>query len=250
MLLRFAAVALLALPAAASAQSATFELVVDGKPSGKDVFTLSKDKHGYKLSSRFGYNIHAHGAEFLDEFKFSDAYAYLEGSMTDKGDGQVITSYVPNKAHTEMSISRTVNGSQTSDFFAMKSDFVLLPPFDAGAAQALLLAASQTSAPMAFNVYSPVAGGSDGISREGAPPHRPSVDAKWSKGPDVAGTMDGKPVTTSTYLLATPNFHWIFYADPARTLLQCDLPDVKIKYVHQGFVLTEAAPAITAFAAH
>ena len=247
MLFRLAALAVFAMPIGAISQSATFDLIVDGKLSGKDAFTLSKDKRGYKLSSRFKYSIHAQEANFFDEFKYSDSYSYLEGSMTDQGETQVAISYVPNKPRTEINIGRVSSGLQSNDFFPIKPDFFLLPPFDAGATQALLLAVVQPAGPRALNIYSPVAGGVDGMHRDGAPAHRPSVDAKWSTGPDVAAMLDDKPLTAKTYLLATPSFHWIFYADQAHTLLQCDLPDVKIRYIRQGFRLAGAPVALSGF---
>jgi hypothetical protein len=230
----------LALPAAAIAQSASFDLVVDGKISGHDTYSLSKTKQGYKLSSKLRYNVHAAEGDFSNEYKFNGNYAYLDASLTENGSSPMMTSYVPNKTRTELTIGRVQSGSQATDFFPIKPDFFLLPPFDAGAVQGLLLAAMQPSAPSVFTVYSPTAGSDRG--------HSAAVDAKWVKGPGVSATLDGKPFTAQTFLLATPAFHWILYSDDAHNLLQCDLPSVKTSYIHQGFKLNDPAPAPAAFA--
>jgi len=242
MRLRFVLPALLAFPALALAQSASFDLVVDGKLSGHDTYNLAKDKHGYKLSSRLAYSFHAQEGHFVDEIKLKQDYSYIEASVSVESEQPLLISYVPNKTLTEMTIGRVQAGSQVTDFFPIKPNFFLLPLFDAGAAQILLYAAIQPSAPSTFNIYVP----SQGDSRM----HGSSADAQWAKGPDVAATLDGKTLPVHTFLLHTSDFRWIFYADDAHTLLRCDLPTGKTNYIRQGFKLTDSPPAPAAFDQH
>lgn len=226
------------LPVSAIAQAVTFDLVVDNKLSGRDTFTLAKDKHGYKLSSKYHYNVHAVDADFINQYRFSDSYSFVDATTVNNGSTPITISYTPNKPRTEVSVSRAQGGVADSSFFAIKKDFYLLPPFDAGMAQAILLAQAQPDAPQTLSIFSPDPGGVR---------NPVATDARWIKGPVVSGTLNGAAINAQTYLLIAPGFQWIFYAGDANTLLECDLPAVKTTYVREQFKLTAPPPRLAEF---
>lgn len=229
---------LFALPFCAAAQTANFDLVLDNKVIGKDTYTLGKARQGYRVSSRFSFRVHEASGDFLDEYTFKEGFALLSASRTNN-DTLMMTSFLPNKDWTELTIAHSQNGQSDSGFFAIKPDFFLLPPFDAGAVQALLLAATSPGGRTAFNLYVPPPVAVSSAPGRGAP--SPAFDATWSAGPASSGTLEGKPVDASSYILTAQGFRWIIYADGERHLLECDLPVAKTRYVRKGFVLSTSA---------
>ena len=183
--------------------------------------------------------MHGQDGDYSNDYKFNDSYAPLEVATSINSEQPTLISYIANKTRTEVTISRVSGGSQTNDFFAIKPDFFMLPPFDAGAAQAFLLASALPATPSTVNIYVPTF---NDIRTHGTP-----ADARFVKGPTVNGTLDGKPVTAKTFLLFTPDFRWIFYADDTNTLLQLDEPIAKASFVRQHFTLTDPPVTVGSF---
>ena len=253
MLLRSFTLALLAAAtAAATAQSNTFDLQIGMKSVGRSTYTLAKAKQGFKLSSHSTYHILGIDYDSANEFKFTDAYAYIEGGSN--GLNQMYTSYTPNKAHTDLVVGMVQAGVQDSHHLAIKPDFALLLPFDAGTAQVmLLLATTHPTVNNLYNVIVPSGGGGSGQGGANKPGTMPdpstdtpgghqamgnnAYDALWTKGPDTTGTLDGKPVTVHSYLLTSGKSVWTFYADDANTLMQLDNSMVKASYIRAKFKL-------------
>ncbi len=185
------------------AQSSTFDLQMAGHSMGRDSYTLSKAKQGYKLSSRLSYHINGVESDISDEFRLADDYHYLEGISSNDAI-QMRTSLVPNKARTDLTIGMTQGGAQDSHHLAIKPNFVLLPNFDAGAAQAVLLLA--TTHPTPDDLYDVVVPGAAPSHAPGAgagplpPPTRPPAVSRppeiWRMTP--TGQRAGTPPAPST----------------------------------------------------
>ncbi len=241
----------LLLAAPAIAQSAIFELHVEGKPVGKDSFVLAPAKQGFKLTSRYAVRYPGNEFDLKNEFKLDPSYNFLEGTTADTAT-LTQTSYLPNKPRTELSIARFQAGSQDAAILLIAPDIIILPAFDAGATQiALLHAVAHPSGDNAYKVVIPAAGGaSSSGGRRGAPPPSDSAaapsgllpgnhvyDGTWLKGIDVTGTLDGKPLTLHTYRLALGDARWIFFADDANNLMQVNVTALHASYIHTGFQL-------------
>jgi len=234
MLARAAVLLLAAFPAVLLAQSQTFDLKTENKVVGHDTYSMSKAKQGFKITSHYEYRADGREGEFANEYKLADDYAFGEISVTDNT-GHMHSSYVPTKARTAVTVSRFQAGAQDSTSVPIKTDLMVLPPYDVGAAQAVLLLA--TTHPSTNGIYSVIIpdGGKGGPA---------AVEAKWLKGREVTGTLDGKPVTLSTYLLATTTLRMAFFADSNNTLMQCDLPQLKTSYIRSKFKLDAVAPIL------
>lgn len=250
MLLRFAVLALVT-ATAATAQTNTFDLQSGGRSLGRASFTLARNKQGFRLSSHLSYHINGLESDISNEFKFSDAYAYVEGASSSIS-SQMHTSYVPNKARTDLVIGMVQGGVQDSHHLAIKPDLVIMPPFDPGAAQVMLLLA--TTHPTENNLYDVVVPGSVSEGRGGrgekAPPPEPSeggvghtptgnnaYDALFTKGPDSNGTLDGKPIAIHTYILTAGKNTWTFFVDDQGNLMQLDNSMVRASYIRTKFKL-------------
>jgi len=230
------------------AQSNSFDLMSGARNMGHVTYTFAKAKQGYKLTSRVSYHINGIDSDVSDEFKFSDTYTYLEGGASSVTT-QMHTSYMPNKARTDLTVGMVQAGVQDSHHLAIKPDFAVMPPYDAGAAQVMLLLA--TTHPTADNLYNIVVPGSGGAGAgKGAPPPDSSdasaphqapgnnaYDALWTKGPEAAGTLDGKPIALHTYILTAGKSTWTFFADDANTLMQLDNSMLKASYIRAKFKL-------------
>ena len=252
------AVSILLAPSAILAQASNFEIHVGGKPVGKASYTLSPAKGGYKLSSRYSYRLGATSGDFSEEFKFDPNYAYVDGTVSD-GNSQRKTSFLPNKTRTELSISSFLSGAEPTTFTTIKPDLMILPSFDPGAAQAiLLLATTHPTADNKYDVFLPGGGApAGGGGRRGGgpppvdaapaddamPPGNAAYEAIWVKGRDLTGTLDAKPVTVHTYLLGLGKARWIFFADDADHLLQLNATALHASYIRSGFKLDPIAPA-------
>jgi len=235
--------AVLAVSSAALAQSNTFDIQSGNRSIGRDVYTLAKAKQGYKLNSRPSTHFGGSESSMDSEFKYDDNYAFAVGSSSNMVT-QMHTSYTPDKGRTVLTIGMVQAGVQDSRYLDIKPDFAVMPPYDAGAAQVMLLLA--TTHPAAANLYDIVVPGS---ARSGPPsnatgeppvasrPANNAYDALWTKGPDTTGTLDGKPVQLHTYVLASGNTTWSFVADDTNTLMQLDVSNLNASYIRAKFKL-------------
>jgi hypothetical protein len=266
MLPRIAASALILFTALAHAQTNTFELRAGGAKIGQASYTLAKTKSGYRLSVRSDAQIGGHPSEVSEDFKYDENYAFQEGDI-DNRDMHVHNGYVPSKDRTEVVATVAHNGVQVSKSLVCKPAVALLPGFDPGAAQVMLLLA--TTHPTPTSSYSIIVpgggegggGGDDGASgggrggrghqsaaaapapgaaapqSQGPEPGGDAADGLWKKAQDLTGNLDGKSIPIHAYLLASGSFRWIFFADDANTLMQVTLPTLHATYVRQNFHL-------------
>jgi hypothetical protein len=252
MLLRLSALLLAVFAShAALAQNNTFELHLNGKKIGKDTFTISKAKQGYKISSHYSYSTLGYEGQYNAEYHFDDNYSLIDCGLDNTGT-MLHYAYTPNKAMSAINISTMQVGSQSSEFVDIKPDF--LPNFDPAAAQALLLHALTHPTPdNKYNVLipsfhsAPSGGGGKGSAPAAAPTAAPAGDslppgnhayeAVWIKGGPLTGTLAGRPIKIGTYALAFGNFRWIFFADEQNNLMQLNVTLIRASYIRSDFRL-------------
>jgi hypothetical protein len=229
---------------AAFAQTNTFDIQSGSRIIGKDSFTLGKIKQGYKLDSHPTSHFGGTDTSLQNEFKYDESYAFLVGSSADMVN-QIHISYTPAKARTSLVIGSVQAGVQDSRFLDIKPDFTVMPAYDAGAAQVmLLLAVTHPTATNLYNVVVPGAARSGTPSAaDGAPlptgprPGNFAYDPLWTKGPATTGTLDGKPIQLQTYVLTAGKSTWTFFADESNTLLQLDVSALNASYIRSKFKL-------------
>jgi hypothetical protein len=248
---------LLAVPAAGFAQISpaslnqpvTFELHLAGKPVGKDVYTITKSKQGYKLASHLEGKLHNSDLDFKDSISYTDDFSYLDFGQVAQGTNQQI-SYLLSKDHKEMTIAVVAAGrtSSSPDPINPTDALVVLPPFDAGAAQALLsYAVSHPTPQNHLSVYlTPGYSLGGGRPDPNAPP-APADDtlppgvhcftAVWLKGAPLTGTLGDKPVTVNSYALAFGKARFIFFADQDNNLMQVNVSLLHGSYIRENFKL-------------
>ena len=251
-------IALLAalLPAAAFAQIGTqpntFELHINGKKIGKDVYTFAATKHGYKTMSHTEGSIHANDFDYKYTFTFDENYGYVDGARIGQDTNQQ-DSWLPSKDRKEMTVAASAEGRTSSTFEPVGPDLVVLPAFEAGAAQALLLLATTHPAPKdTYSVYLTSGYGAAGGSApnpnaqpnpdETLPPGQHCFTALWVKGTPFTGTLDGKPLNINSFMLAFGKFRWIFFADEQNNLMQVNVSLLHASYIRENFKLDPPKP--------
>ena len=238
--------------APAFAQSATFDLKLGDRVIGRDSFSLSTGKGNAKLSSHVSYHINGQESASTNDFRYSDVYVFLQGGSSNDTN-QTHYSFQLDKSRTDITIGSIQAGAMDSKHLPTKPDLMLLPVFDAGAAQAaLLLAIKHPSDKNLYSVFVPASRGG-GSAPAGNDPSAVSAqgtggggqgnfvyDALFQKGPDATGTLDGKPVTLHSYTLTSGQNVWTFYADDSNTLMQADASMLSAHYVRAKFALDAA----------
>lgn len=253
-------VPLVSMPLAAAGQSNTFDIVVEGKRIGKDVYTIDKDKKGFHAASRLTVRAGGVDQDLSGDYAFDENYAFK--SLTITSHTQTATFfYTANKAQTQLDIILQT-ASRVAGGITIFPDLMFLSPFDPAALQvALLLAVTHPAKDDMYDAYVPSFGGGGGGGRRGSEP--PAADvatagtepagipyhAKWFKGGDSGGKLDGKATLLHTYLLGYGRARYYLYADLNNQLMEVDLPGVKTSYVRANFQLN-AAPAAAATAHH
>ena len=248
------AAALLAVSAFAPAygQSATFDLRLGDKVIGRDSYSLSSGKGSARLSSHVTYHISGQESSSSNDFRYSDAYLFQQGGSNNDAT-QTHYSFQLDKSRTDLTIGSVQAGNMDSHHLPAKPDFMVLPAFDAGAAQAtLLLAVTHPSEKNLYSVFvharsaaGAAPGGNDAaaMAQQGGPAQTQGnfvYDALWQKAADAAGTLDGKPVTLHTYTLTSGKNVWTFYADNANLLMEADVSMLGARYVRAKFTLDAA----------
>lgn len=227
----------------ALAQTNVFDLHLQGKEVGHDTYTLTKGKTGYKVASHLSGAYKNTDLDFKDAISYDENYLFLDGSQTSQNTNSQF-SYLPSKDRKEMTIAVAANGHTSSNFEPITgTDLIFLPPFDAGAAQALLLQA--VLHPAEKDLYTVYLTSNYGMfASPGSEPLPGGIHyfkAVWLKGVPLTGLLDGKQIPINTYALAFGKFRWIFFADEQNNLMQVNVSLLRGSYIRSKFKLN--APA-------
>jgi hypothetical protein len=246
---------LVALSAAsfAAAPANSFNLVsTAGKNIGNASYTISKDKNGYHIVGKFQYRLGSsmqaesntgdthmssgvmfNEGQFTEDFKVSEDGNFISG-YTQNSTNQIMTSFQPNKAGTELTVNQIQGGIGlgSHDLELPKPNFLVVPDFDPGSLQLFLTTA--LAHPHNDKTYLfVVPAGSNPRGRENA------LYITLQLAPDtLEGTLDGKPVKVMHYLMGYHVGKADLYTDDAGTLMQADMGLLNTSYIRAKFALT------------
>ena len=253
----------------AAAQTGAFELFISGSKSGKASYKIEKAKYGFKLTGRYQFKIPqtptmpTMTADFTDDFKLNDSYAFLEGQTEDHSNYAHHYALSTDKQSKQLTVASYSGTLPNSTFVEVKPGFLVLVPLDPATSEAVLLAAlTHPSGDGTYTLFvaDPAGGGggSGGHRGKGAPaastdpdstdaggtdPGNDAYDARVIKGKDSGGMLDGKVVLLHTYLLAYGNTRYVMYADADNNLMQINAPALKASYIRAGFKLNAPGTA-------
>jgi hypothetical protein len=208
--------------AARAADKNNFVLLNSGRPIGSASFTIEKGKDGYRERSQYG----IHESQYNDDFKVDENGNFVSGYTQDSLT-QAMSTFQVNKQRTELMV--TMAHAYNSQTLALPNpNFLVLPDFDPGAVQVLLL--TLLAHPHPDSLYYLVIPGQDSTNNN-------AVRIESASG--ASGTLDGKPVSLKhvhmVYLKGTAEL----YADQDGNLMEADMDILHTNYVRAKFVMSK-----------
>jgi len=244
-------------PAFAAAPANSFNLVgPGGKTIGNAAYTITKDKNGYHVTSKFQYRLGStvgtentsgdtrmntavafNEGQFTEDFKVSEEGSFLSG-YTQNSTNQIMTSFQPNKTGSSVTVNQIQGGIGlgSHDLPIPKPIFLVVPDFDPASLQLFLTTAMAHPHDDKTYLFI-VPAGSNPKGRE-----QPEYVVLQLAPDTLSGTLDGKPVALHHYLLG---YHSgkpsDLYVNDAGDLMQADITPLKVSYIRAKFALTSAA---------
>jgi len=208
--------------AAFAAEKNNFMLLNTGRPVGRASYTIDKGKDGYRIRSTFGVG----ESQTSADFKVDENGNFLSG-YTQDAQTQAVSTFQVNKPRTSLMVTLTHSyNSQTLPL--AKPDFLVLPNFDPGTLQVLLL--TSLAHPHADSIYYLVIPGQDSTNNNAVRIDSTSV---------ASGTLDGKPVSLKHYHMVYLKGTAELYADQDGTLMEADMDILHTNYVRANFVMSK-----------
>jgi len=208
---------------AATTQSASFVISQHGHNVGTASYTFTGVAGGYHGTALV--NISMKGLDYsLSKDEQLDTASHLKSAVLSGTVNGSAVSIIARPDASQLLLNISANGRSSSSHLALHPAAVLLPDFDPGALQTLLvLAAAQNNRDLWAII----------------PKQQGSVQAiTLATYPDEHGTFNGKPVTLH-HVAATINNQPIdLFASDQNQLMQAELPADGFALVRTGFLLT------------
>ncbi|HVZ84883.1 MAG TPA: hypothetical protein VG893_14500 [Terracidiphilus sp.] len=218
--------AVLGVAVTAHGQTADFLVSQHGKQVGTASFRIAPAAQGYDSTSLV--NVSMQGLDYAlsknEELTASREIMHSQISATVNGEAVSIT-VAPDSAQLLMNTS--ANGRSTTTRLAAHAEAVLLPDFDPGALETLLVLAAAHDNGGLWAVIPKQAGSVDAVTL-----------ATYA---DEKGTLDGKPITVHHLVATIAGAQTVLFSGPDNELLQAELPQDGFALVRKGFVLTPPA---------
>lgn len=216
----------LALTAAAPAQPGSFEISDNGKSVGTASFDVKATPKGYDSTSLVrvsmeGLNYTLSKTETLDS---ANRIVHILLSGTVNGSAVYITGK-PDAGQFLLNIS--ANGRSSTARLAGHANAVVLPDFDAGALETLLVVAAQHNNRDLWAILPKQAGS--------------MVPVQLATYADQKGTLNGKPIEVHHLVATISGSTTHLFSGPENQILQAELPQEGFALVRKGFVLTPPA---------
>ncbi|MFP5237398.1 MAG: hypothetical protein ACLGSD_15995 [Acidobacteriota bacterium] len=208
---------------ASTAQTASFTISQHGHNVGTASYQFSSVPGGYHATALV--NVSMKGLNYsLSKDEQLDSASHLKSAVLSGTVNGSAVSIIAKPDASQFQLNISANGRASSSHLAFHPAAVLLPDFDPGALQTLLvLAVEQNNS----NIWAII------------PKEQGSIQAVTvATYPDEHGTFNGKPVTLH-HLAATINNQPIdLFASERNHLMQAELPADGFALVRTGFVLT------------
>ncbi len=209
-------------PGSSDAQAGSFTVSQLGHPVGTAEFRLAQAGAGFDSTSTVrvsmqGLDYALSKTELLD---LADHIQHVQLSATVNGSAVNVTGK-PDAAQFLLNIS--ANGRSSTTRLAAHSAAVLLPDFDPGALETLLLLAMAQNNGDLWAILPKQAGSVEPVQL-----------ATYA---DERGTLDGKPITVHHLIASIAGTDTDLFSGPENQLLQAELPQQGFSLVRKGFVL-------------
>jgi hypothetical protein len=205
---------------ALGAEKNNFVLTNTGRPIGTASYTIDKVKSGYRERSQFAVGDSQKDADFTVDANGNFVNGYMQDDQT-----QAMSTFQVDKSRTSLMVTLAhVYNSQT--LALAKPDFLVLPNFDPGAIQLLLI--TLLNHPHADSLYYLVIPGQDSTENNAV---------RINAAADADGTLDGKPISLK-------HFHMVYlkgtaelFTDADGKLMEADMDILHTYYVRAKFII-------------
>jgi hypothetical protein len=213
-------------PAAAGAQSASFEIAQHGHAVGTASFRFTKTASGFDSSSLVKVAMQGLDYALSKNEELSPANELVHAQVSATVNGEAVSVVVkPDAAQLLMNIS--AQGKSTTTRLAAHTGAVLLPDFDPGALETLLALGAERNNRDLWAIVPKRAGSIDSV--------------QIATYPDQQGTLDGKHIVVHHLVATIAGASTDLFSGPQQQLLQAELPQQGFALVRKGFVLTPSA---------
>jgi hypothetical protein len=216
------------MPAAGLAQSASFEITQNRTVVGSASFDVKATSSGFDSTSLVhvamqGLNYSLSKTETLSPHSHL-IHVLLSGTVN----GSAV-NIIGRPQAGQILLNISANGRSTTTQLAVHPGAVVLPDFDPGALETLLVLAAEQNNRDLWAIIPKRAGSVAPIQL-----------ATYA---DQQGTLDGKPVVVHHLIATIAGNHTDLFSGPENRLLQAELTDEGFALVRKGFVLTPPAKA-------
>ena len=216
-------------PAAAPAQSASFEIAQNGHAVGTASFQFTATAQGYDSSSLV--NVAMKGLDYslskTERLSAANEFEHVVLSATVNGAAVSVTGK-PDAAQFLLNIS--AGGKSTTTRLPGHEAAVFLPDFDPGALETLLTLAVQHNGRDLWAIL---------------PKNSGSIEpVQLATYADQQGALDGKPIAVHHLIATIAGGQTDLFSGPENQLLQAELPQQGFALVRKGFVLKPPAKPV------
>jgi hypothetical protein len=218
--------ALVALTSSARAQSGNFAIIGNGSSVGTATFDVKATPNGYDSTSVVRVSMQGLNYALSKSEQLNSANRLVHVLLSGVVNGEAVNvTGAPDASQYLLNIS--ANGRSTTTRLDSHANAVVLPDFDAGALETLLVMAVQQNNRDLWAIIPKEAGSIQAIQLA---THR-----------DQQGTLDGKPITVHHLVATIGESTTDLFSGPENQLLQAELPQQGFALVRKGFVLTPPA---------
>lgn len=212
----------------ASAQTGTFEILLNGERIGTATCNFTAGAEGYNSTSIVRVSMQGLDYSLSKTEQLSSSNELRNVLLSGVVNGQAVNiTAAPDSGQLVLDIS--ANGRKTTSRLATHPGAVILPDFDPGALETLLALAIERNNRDLWAIIPKKSGSIEPVQL-----------ATYA---DDQGTLDGKPVTAHHLVATIAGAKIDLFSGPDNRLLQAELPQQGFALVRNGFVLKPSARA-------
>jgi hypothetical protein len=214
----------------AHAQSGSFTVSQNGHQVGTASFQITPGTSGYDSTATV--KVSMQGLEYsLSKTEQQDTNHHLQHVVLSGIVNNSVVNVIARPDASNLLVNISANGRSSTSRLPLHASAVLLPDFDPGALQTLLLAAAAQNGRDLWVILPKQAGSTQAV--------------QFATFADEQGALEGKAVAVHHLAATISGEETDLFAGPDNQLLQAELPQPGFALVRKGFVLTppKRAPA-------
>lgn len=216
------------IPSEALAQAGSFDVSANGSKIGTATFNVKATPKGYDSTSVV--RVAMQGLNYaLSKTETLDSANHLEHILLSGTVNGSAVNIIGRPDAGQILLNISANGRSSTTPLAAHPATVVLPDFDAGALETLLVLAAQNNNRDLWAIIPKNTGSIEPI--------------RLATYADEQGTLDGKPVTVHHLIATIAGSNTDLFSGPENQLMQAELPQQGFALVREGFILTPPARA-------